>query len=191
MMSPIKSLFASNRMGHLSGMLLPALGSSSASASLLQPGAPAKLGGSTTLALPAAWSRHVLRQHRRRTPASATTLALDRVKAACHVCRGGRRDGGAHDGGGGGAAALPLGARPPLGRRRVLLLRHRPPLLHALRAAGAAPAMHASNAASCSCMMTSASTLNSSQHILVTSLALANRHGLQACSWIVSCNIRT
>jgi hypothetical protein len=45
MMSPIKSLFASNRLGHLSGMLLPALGSSSASASLLQPGAPAKLGG--------------------------------------------------------------------------------------------------------------------------------------------------
>ena len=46
MMSPIKSLFASNRLGHLSGMLLPALGSSSATASLLQPGAPAKLGGS-------------------------------------------------------------------------------------------------------------------------------------------------
>jgi hypothetical protein len=46
MMSPIKSLFASNRLGHLSGMMLPALGSSPASASLLQPGAPAKLGGS-------------------------------------------------------------------------------------------------------------------------------------------------
>jgi hypothetical protein len=45
MMSPIKSLFASNRLGHLSGMLLPALGISSAAASLLQPGAPAKLGG--------------------------------------------------------------------------------------------------------------------------------------------------
>ena len=47
MMSPIKSLFSSNRLGHLSGMLLPALGSASATASLLQPGAPAKLGGCT------------------------------------------------------------------------------------------------------------------------------------------------
>lgn len=44
MMSPIKSLFASQRLGHLSGMALPALSSSPASASLLQPGAPAKLG---------------------------------------------------------------------------------------------------------------------------------------------------
>lgn len=44
MMSPIKSLFAAQRLGSTSGMALPMLGSSPASASLLQPGAPAKLG---------------------------------------------------------------------------------------------------------------------------------------------------
>lgn len=44
MTSPMKSLFASNRLGHLGGMLLPSMGSSPASTSLLQPGASAKLG---------------------------------------------------------------------------------------------------------------------------------------------------
>ena len=126
MMSPIKSLFASTRLGHLGGMMLPSLGSSPASASLLQPGAPAKLGA----------PRGTSHGHLPKCLSHAGKY-LTGVKPCWRLCRGGGRDWGAHDGSRGGAAALPVGAHPALGDRRVLLLCHRPPLLHALRVAGA------------------------------------------------------